>query len=249
MRRFLASAVVVAAILGAPDAARGDPREMDRDAKRELERGLDLFDAGDYDDAIEAFDAGIAIDPHPDFLYAKAQAQRMNGECDGAIETYRGFLATSPPAKEAKPARFNIERCEKELERLRRNDNGNGGNGNGNGNGDRDGADRVHPPWYRDALGGVLAAGAVIGLAAGATLYLIADRHVDYANDSYDLEEYYYELDLVESRRLYGTISLVVGGALATGAIIRYATRPSGRVQVTGAVTASGATLVVGGRF
>src|SRR5438046_3550488 len=111
MRLCLASAFIV--LIATPVLA--DPRPMQPTAKAELDRGLERFAAHDYVTAIAAFDAGYAIDPHPDFLYAKAQAQRLGGDCRSAIDTYTAFLASAPPASESELAKGNIAKCQQLL--------------------------------------------------------------------------------------------------------------------------------------
>jgi hypothetical protein len=239
MHRFLANVLAAAAVVVvATTVASADPKPMTDAARRELERGLSLFTAREYDRAIATFDAGFAIEPHPDFLYAKGQAQRMNGDCEGAVASYRGFLASSPPEEEAKLTRFNLARCEAELARTRRAPL----------------PERPVPvelaadPWYRDPLGGVLAGGGVIGVAVGVTFLVLADRSVDRANDADDLETYLIEADRADGRRLIGKVSLVLGGALVTAAIVRYATRPS-KVELVGGASTTGAVVGIRGSF
>ncbi|HEX5062714.1 MAG TPA: hypothetical protein VFV99_25250 [Kofleriaceae bacterium] len=111
MRCFLISVLLVA---GATGTAIAD-RKLSDAANAELERGEASFRAKDYAAAIKAFDAGYAIDPQPIFLYDKAQAQRLAGDCKSAIDTYKQFLATEPPANEATRAKKNLENCQTTL--------------------------------------------------------------------------------------------------------------------------------------
>jgi tetratricopeptide (TPR) repeat protein len=98
-------------VLVASTSAHAD-RTISPAATVELDRGEQLFRDGDYAGAIAAFDAGYALDPQPIFLYDKAQAQRLSGDCRSAIESYRAFLATEPPDREAQLAHKNIANCE-----------------------------------------------------------------------------------------------------------------------------------------
>ena len=229
MRRYLVELAAITALAAVPAIAAADPRVMTDAARRELDRGLALFRTREYARAIAAFDAGFAIDPHPDFLYAKGQAQRLEGDCAGAITSYRTFLATSPPETEARLTRFNLERCEADLAAAAR-------------------AIRPAPPWYTDRLGGVLAGGAVAASIAGAALFVIADGHVDRARESETLDEYEAEIDVVSNRRMWAKISIGVAGALAISSVIRYWTRPE-YVRVTPAVGRDGAAVWLEGRF
>src|SRR5580693_5254089 len=80
-----------------------------------LERGLRSYAVGHYPEAIASFQRGYEMEPRPEFLYALAQAQRMNGDCRGAVASYRAFLRTSPAERAAAPARQNLARCEELL--------------------------------------------------------------------------------------------------------------------------------------
>jgi hypothetical protein len=242
MIRPLASLVAAAALVAASPARAEDEtppqgsekRAMDPAAERELERGEQLVEAGDYSSAIASYEAGFAIDPHPLFLYFKGQAQRLNGDCAGAIQSYQGFLATSPSKKYLKAIRYNITRCEAELAAGR-------------------GRDAPPPPRYRprwkDPIGGVLAGGALVGVAAGATLLVMADRNVDNANDAYFIEDYWWQAELADSRRRNAGYAFIAGGVLALGATLRYVLHDPPEIQITGAVTGRGATFAIGGTF
>lgn len=247
MRSFLTSALVVA-FLVAP--ARAEPRAMVAAARVELDRARKLFDAGDYKGAIAALDAGFAIDPHPDFLYARGQAQRKLGDCPGALASFRAFLASDPPARAADAARTNIERCQEEAPEPTPAPP------------PRPGAEvtaattiRTAPapsPWYRDGIGGALAGGSAVALGVGVTFLVLADRHVDGTLEADGLDDYRSEKSLVSRNRVIGGISLAVAGGLAAGAVIRYLTRPGPRepsIRPTGELGPEGATVGLAGEF
>jgi hypothetical protein len=247
MRSFLISAFLLALMVS---PARAEPRPIAAAAKKELDRARALFDAGDYTGAVAAIDAGFAIDPHPDFLYARGQAQRKLGDCTGAVASFRAFLASSPPERAAEAARTNIERCEAAAaaQPLAPRPPPSGG---------ELGATTTPPPaetppWYRDAVGGFLAAGSAVALGAGVTFFLIADGHVDRTRDADVLDDYESERSAVTRNRTIGAISLAVGGALAAGAVLRYATRPGrsrATVRPSGELGPEGAVLGLAGEF
>ncbi|HEU5061500.1 MAG TPA: hypothetical protein VFU21_33495 [Kofleriaceae bacterium] len=250
MRSCLTSALVIA-ILVSP--AEAQPRPMADAARVELRRAHALFDIGDYRGAIAAIDAGFAIDPHPDFLYAKGQAQRKLGDCAGAVASFRAFLASAPPERAAEAARTNIERCsEAAAEQQPPPDPRAAPPAGGAEVGVASEAPPAPSPWYRDRVGGFLAAGSVVALGAGVTFFLIADRHVDRTHDADGLDDYESERSAVSRNRTIGAISLAVGGALGIGAIVRYATRPKARraaVRPSGEVGPQGAVFGLAGEF
>lgn len=102
---------LAALLLLAPSAgAQDDPVTR---AQRHLDAGLADFQKGAYAAALLEFEAGYALDARPAFLYAMAQAHRMQGDCATAIALYERFLVSQPPPSAAQVAatRANIERC------------------------------------------------------------------------------------------------------------------------------------------
>ena len=86
-----------------------DPRALSL-----YERALSLFRSKDYGASIAAFDEGYALEPHRAFLFGKAQAQRLAGDCAHATATYRAFLATEPPPLQVEATELGLARCAQE---------------------------------------------------------------------------------------------------------------------------------------
>ena len=78
-------------------------------------RGLERFTARDYAGAIADLEAGYAIDPRREFLFAEGQAKRLAGDCKGAVALYQRFLATNPPAVQANATQIALGRCAQHL--------------------------------------------------------------------------------------------------------------------------------------
>jgi tetratricopeptide (TPR) repeat protein len=250
MRSFLTSAALVAFLVS---PVRAEPRPMVETAKKELDRARALFEVGDYKGAIAALDAGFAIDPHPDFLYAKGQAQRKLGDCPGALASFRAFLASDPPGRAAEAARTNIERCQEAAPEPKPAVPSRPADGTDvTAAATTDRKPHAPSPWYRDGIGGALAGGSAVALGIGITFLVLADRHVDRTLDADGLEDYDSERSLVTRNRTIGAVSLAAAGALAGAAIFRYATRPGPRepsVRPTGELGPEGAILGVAGEF
>jgi hypothetical protein len=60
------------------------------------ERGIAHFRRHEYTLAIADFEACYAKRPVPDLLFNIAQSQRLNGDCEQALATYRRFLLVAP---------------------------------------------------------------------------------------------------------------------------------------------------------
>jgi hypothetical protein len=106
------AALTVIALRGPP--ARAQTASMSPEAKQHLESGLRHYNVQSYAEAIAEFKAGYELEPRPEFLYALGQAQRLSGDCAAAIASYEAFLRTLPPARQAAPAREQLERCRAE---------------------------------------------------------------------------------------------------------------------------------------
>jgi hypothetical protein len=98
-------------------AAAAQPAKPDRRAEQHHQRGLRFLreEPKDFAAAAAEFAAAYEIDPRPRYMFNLALAQRLGGACRKAIDSYRAYLATSPPESYAADARTGIERCEKLL--------------------------------------------------------------------------------------------------------------------------------------
>ena len=76
--------------------------------------------------------------------------------------------------------------------------------------------------WYRDRVGGVLAAAALVTAATGAVLLTSARAADRMARASGDLQSYADQHAPAEDRERWGLTGVLVGGALAVGAASRY---------------------------
>lgn len=92
-----------------PSSSPQDPRALTL-----YERALSLFRTKDYAASVAAFDEGYAIEPHRAFLFGKAQAQRLAGDCAHATATYRAFLATEPSPLQVEATELGLARCAQE---------------------------------------------------------------------------------------------------------------------------------------
>ena len=94
------------------------PTSRDRCARRRRRcytRGLERFGAHDYAGAIADFEAGYAIEPRREFLFAEGQAKRLAGDCKGAVALYQRFLATNPSSVQANATQMALGRCAQHL--------------------------------------------------------------------------------------------------------------------------------------
>jgi tetratricopeptide (TPR) repeat protein len=247
MRCFLISSLLLVA---SAHAAFAD-RKINDAAKAELERGEERFRQKDYAGAIAAFDAGYAIDPQPIFLYDKAQAQRLAGDCKAAIDTYLQFLATEPPEKEEIRARKNISGCEATLELAVEPEPVV----------DREPAPietkaaepiaavvrREQRAWWSDGIGMTLVTTGVIGLGVGAGFAVAAQSAADDTAGAFNTIEWSEAHDRWNRNRLIAGVALGAGGALLVTGVLRLSLRD--RTVAITPTSSDGAMLSLGGAW
>jgi hypothetical protein len=230
----LAAAAVIAAA-SPPAAAQADPpahRPMEEAAAEHMQRGLAAYQERSYDRAAAEFRAGYAIDPHPDFLFPWAQAERLAGRCGEAVRLYRQVLATGLAPEEARTTRQLMEQCQAQIVRAGPPPAPSG---------PRPGQPALAPPpagvlhaappparpWYRDVWGGaLLGSGALVaGVGAGFLASAAAADRAARSADGESLDEFASQTDRARSRRRVGVIALGAGGGLIAAAIVRYVLR------------------------
>lgn len=251
MRCFLVSSLLVAASLS---SARAD-RKISPAALVELERGERLYREKDYAGAIAAFDAGYELDPKPIFLYDKAQALRMAGDCASAIETYKAFLATKPPEHEAIRARKNIENCAAKLPQEPAPV-------------ETEPPPAVTPPspppppireapaptliveqraWWHDRVGVTLATTGVVALGLGAGFAVAARKAADDTALATNVDEWGARRATWQRDRVIAGVAAGAGVALVALAAVRFSVHDrTVRVATTGS---QGAVLAIGGAW
>jgi len=245
--------------------ARGDTAA---DIAKHVEAAKAAFAEERYTDAIAEFRAANALKPDPKIVYSIAQAQRLAGDCKGAIESYQEFLTTKPEAKLKEYSETNIAQCKKEL------------------------ASQPTPPveptptpvveptptpveptptpvveptpmptqpepppeggrpWYRDWIGNALVIGGVAGIAVGATFFVSGRNAASKVNDASDHESFLEARDAASSaltKQRIGLGAAAVGVGLVVGGVLHYKMSGKREVRVTAVPTAGGAAIVVGG--
>jgi tetratricopeptide (TPR) repeat protein len=209
------------------------------------EIGKRLFLARRYAEALEEFRRALAIAPRPEVLYSMAQAQRMLGDCPGAVETYRAFLAGRPGEPLADYARANIERCEAER------------SGPERGGPERGGSVPSGPgrAWYRDGVGDVLVGTGVVAGVVGAVIWRSGRSTASAVASAPDYQAFLQRRSAAGSalaEQEIGIAVMLAGGAAVVGGVIHYvrdAGPASHELALGVAPTAGGAVLSGLGRF
>jgi hypothetical protein len=72
--------------------------------------------AGRFDEALATIRDARATSSDPDLVFVEAQLLRLSGDCTAALDRYRDFLATDPPAEDRAVAEANVKTCEDQVE-------------------------------------------------------------------------------------------------------------------------------------
>ena len=235
----------VAPAPAAPAAAAATDLEgpMQPQAAALYTRGLARYTARDYAAAIADLEAGYAIEPRREFLFAEAQAKRLAGDCKGAVVLYQRFLATSPPALQANATQMALGRCAQHL------------------------AEHPEivvvqpprspplppppPPWWRDPWAVGFSTAGLTGVTVGVGFIAASYSARDDAAASRTLDPYNSHWSTAESRLRIGVGTLALGAALTAVGVTRFVlVRRQGREAAKQIVVTVGAGgLRVGGAF
>jgi tetratricopeptide (TPR) repeat protein len=211
--------------------------------------------AAKYTLAAEAFRKAYEIEPAPKHLFNQAQAERLAGDCDSAIEHYRAFLLTEPDDARRDTTITQLHKC---------------------------GASPTAPAptapaptapsptppapsaivpqppvplpapvvrepplrWYEDALGDVLLGVGVAGIAVGVALLATSFAGEGALGDAPDYATHRDDVSGVETFRSAGAVVAALSGAFVAGAIVRYVIVDGSEPQV--ALTWDGAAIHMG---
>ncbi|HSD87675.1 MAG TPA: hypothetical protein VLB44_09170 [Kofleriaceae bacterium] len=241
----LSAALIVALGLAAAGEARADKKSS---ADAHVKAAKAHFDLQEYAEAAAELKEAYRIDPRPAILYALAQAQRMAGDCDKAVTTYRNFLRTHPPADQAKLAEDNIATCTTKPEPTPEPKPEPKPEPQPEPKPDRTSEAPPPPPppppphetpvardgvpWTHNWAGHLFLAGGVAALAAGTYIALDAQSTIDGIDSATFYDDFLMrakDADHAKRMRTTGLATAGVGGALiVTGIALYWLRAPSG---------------------
>jgi hypothetical protein len=248
MLRALALWVAVAPAIARadepPTAGAGEIEgPMRPEAQALYDRGLQRFQSHDYANATADFEAGFAIEPRREFLFAEAQARRLAGDCKAAVALYQRFLTTGPPALQMNATHIALGRCAQLLA-------------------DHPDVVVVTPPppkpepppplrWWRDPFGLAAAGAGVVGIGVGVGFLMASGSAQNGANASPTYPEYESGWSTAQRRQIIGVAALVAGGTLAAAAAVRFVLvrRKASRRDTVFVVSLSLGAGALGGSF
>ena len=257
------SCLTLALALAVSAQAAADPKSD------HVARANAAFNAGRYEDALEALNAAIAIESDPQLIFAIGQVHMKLGDCKKAIAFYKDFLATKPDKKEAAVANKAIEHCttmkpekkadEKKVDKQHTEKQPEKQPEEKQTEKQPDEppvneepavveppppAQVEHVPWYRHAFGDVLVLVGVTAAGVAVYEYRSALSHRDAADTAPSYNAYVDELAASQRDRKLAIGFAAGASVFVTAGILRYVLRNSTRERATLSLTPThGGTL------
>jgi len=240
--RAIALAVFVTFITSWADPAGAQPDPGNREkAASHFRQGQAYFQAQDYDRALAEYQAAFDLSSEPLLIFNIALCHDRANRPEQALKDFRRYLARVSTGAIADEAREDVARlvpivdkivADRKTDESRRRDEA--------GRHDAAQARANHVRLY------VVVAGAVVA-AAGATSHVLAWRTSDRMVHAPDPDAYFAARDTFKLERGVAIGAYAAGAVtIATGLILGRVLRPRDGVEVSAAISPSGAALTVG---
>lgn len=240
---------------GGEAAENAEAQSNTKKSKKHLARAEAHYKAGRFSKAAGEYRAAYELVVTPATLFAWAQAERLAGDCNAALDLYDRFLSTNPSDRHEAAARNVMKLCTRTTEDAAEpvepekprpvvassavSDDGNPRSSDSNvGNGH---TERTSDAWYLDPIGDSLLVGGLVALGVGVGYWLRSSATLE--RDSHD--EQLARFGSAESQRTVAIVAGSLGATLTAAAIARYLTRPSDddSINISAMVDPSGASL------
>jgi hypothetical protein len=223
------AALVVASIppdngLGA-ERTSGDAADDVEDVVAEAEQAII---EGRYIAAAQAYARAYALQPRATFLYARAHALRLAGDCRAAIAVFETFVEQAPPAQDVEDARGWIAACEQVLAAQQGPSAGAPAPATSSAPPPRAVVEAPPPlppstrPWHRDPAGGALLGVGVVSTTVGASAYVAAAVLARTPSGPETEDAHVKRSRKITAASATGAAGLVTGAILIVGSVIRY---------------------------
>ena len=246
MRRAFGSLLACAVVLGSGVASAAPKKPA---AKKEFQRGVAAYTAGDYAAASAALAKSFKLEADAETLFAWAQTERKLDHCDRALELYAKLMRMNMPAENKQAVTIQIDECTAIVTSQKPEAE------------PAPAPEPVQEPlkvtaaaegraWWKDPIGGALVGVGLVGLGVG-TVFLVQAHSADADKATAATYPEFEALDdKARSRGRLGIISLAAGGGFIAVGALWYATRkPSSSPTITGWLAPTGGGIAVAGGF
>lgn len=188
--------------------------------------GIKLYDLGNFDDAIKAYEEAYRLWPSPQILNNLGQAERQRHNYERAIFYFRSYLRYTPNASNEQAIKDLIKELE-DLAAAQKKSN-------------EHPPDTVHNPpgatpptpsqpsavvaptrWYQDPIGWTLAGAGLVAIGVGTGFIIHSNGLSDDAKTAPDQREAQSKLDSSQTFKIAGGVTLGVGAALVIGGVVK----------------------------
>ncbi len=219
----------------ATDPAPTDPAPPD--AFELATQAEQAFREGRLEDVVELTGRAYELSGDPLHLYAMALAERKLGHCREALIHYARVLASTMTEPEryaaiTEDARLGIQKCEATLQaqtEVQANTEiptteleSSPAPSEAVVDADDTPSDGSVDRWYRDPWGGAMFGGGLGATASGAVLWGLSIRELDASTQLDDETRFAQARTRAQRLRTTAVVALAAGGALLTGAAVRY---------------------------
>ena len=181
-----------------------------------FQSGLAAYSEGRFGEAATLFEQSFAESGNRDALFAAAQAHRLSGDCERAIELYAKFKIGDITPGQVEAVDQAMEICADQLERQERERQAREAEL------ERRNQQRIEElkrDSKRDALGWSLLATGGAATAAGVAVFVVARSNAQETPDTY--EERLSQEETVRRQRITAGVLVGVGVGLLTASVIR----------------------------
>lgn len=202
------------------------------DAEALYAEGVELFDRGEFEAALEKVEASLAIESTAKSLYAKAQSLNKLDRCREAVPIYNEVLRMLPDKSAARPAvKDALVTCaEKMAEQedpvvapppIEDTATDAAETDPNPGPADEPAPEPTGKKWYADPYAPVLIGVGAIGVGLGG--YYLGQASEENSKQPEQYDEFAAKGERVRKLQVQGGVILGVGGALLLTGVIRYA--------------------------
>lgn len=250
---FRATVSMVMLMFALGTASAGNPGGLQKpEAVSHFTKGNALYKAGDFEEAIKEYKAGMLVEPSAVFNFNLGQSYRQLGDYKQAKWQYQRYLASDLASEDEREAiKKLIASMDAEAQQKARTDpptepatlNATPITPN-----DKPLGRQEQSRWYHDGVGwSISGTGVVAGVVSG-VLFLQAADYSDDASAAATAEEARALNDKSDTRRMVGIVTGVVATSLVAAGIIKLAIHKSSSGESV-ALGVSSNGFVVTGRF
>ncbi len=197
-------------------------------AKDHYDRAMVAYNVQDWPTAIRELKAAYEGEPKQEYVFALGQAQRLSGDCAGALMSFHAFMREATP-KQIEAVQALAKECEAKVDQAKAKAEATAAKTAPPPVDDKrvrtivPAKPRPGPSWTDDRVGDILLGGAIAAVAVGAVVFYEGNSKVDDSTSAATTAQYKSRLHTGQTDQAIGLITAGGGALLLVGAIVHYA--------------------------